>query len=486
MNLVDELDEVENLLLEGKLSLAAKKIKNIHKKGNIPYNRLERFGNLANRCGEFSSTMNVLHKSAEEEGESCDGIKKEYAMALLYLGCRRRALQITQELLKNNQKNSYLLEGFCHMRSWDYMDAKNSFENYMNIFEQGSYQYIVGQMNLAFALNGHGDSAQALEVIKEILNSDQAKKNERIRINAQQVLCQVYYGLDDFKKFKKTLNELQSLAVKFTLGEQSSLNRWKIISDFHDENNIKKFKSEMTKLYNFCRDNKQYELSRACHFYLAKYSEDREIYENLYIGTPHESFRNILKEHFPNNIPPQSMEKGETSKGQFVLNIKTGKINDEKALDPGSLPYSVLRVLMSDFYRPFSVYELFESIFPEERFNPLSSFSKVKATVYRLNKEFEKQGLDCSISSRKMNYSFMANDTSILCYQDNSPEVEDKYWAKVIDLFSEGNFKSKEFMGELEISKRKTGDLLNKYLEEDKIEKLGKGSNTKYRIKKSA
>ena len=123
--------------------------------------------------------------------------------------------------------------------------------------------------------------------------------------------------------------------------------------------------------------------------------------------------------------------------------------------------------------------------FTDEVFIPDSSPHKVNTNIYRLNNVIKSQNFPLKFHSRKKYYFNEAKATiAVKCYQEIISE-SDVVWGKILN-FSEGNFKPKEVAQDIDIDEKSTVKLFKQYVDEGKLEKLGRGSNTRYRIKKSA
>lgn len=486
MTVAKRLEEIEELIAKGDIAKASAMIKNIHKRFKIPFNRLAQFGQLANRCGEFTTCIGALYKQAVKEDDHHE-IIKEYATALNFLGCRHQAANLAQYLIDNKQKDALFLRALCSFRSWQYDHAVMCLKQYIQLDHLSAYKIKVGELNLAYALNCLGDNLEAKDLLEKILASSEAKNSKRMELNARLILTQVHYGLEDWKSLKKSLESLGKEKKLISPEEAASLHKWQILYDFHQGGDLNNLQAQLQSFSAECVQNKFYEIARSCDFYLGKFTQDQAIIEKNYFGSPFSGYRKSIEEFYP-QINQVKNYKYNPGRGAVLDKFKevdlfTGEIDGARGFDPTNKIFLFLRGIFSDYYRPLSVYELFEYIFPDEIFIPNSSTLKLSATGNRLNSFCEANKIELSVYSRKQNFYFSAENSLMLKSYKQYPRTEDEQiWQNISDLGEDGFFKSKEFVTVLNIGQKKGLNLLKKYIEDEKIEKIGKGSNTRYRI----
>lgn len=491
MSIADDLQIIEDLIIAGKISRSKTLIAKLYKRSKIPSNRKAKFANLANRCGAFNLAMNCLFKDIQEFGDDMEVIK-EYTTALLYLGCQKKALELTETLKENNHPFAYFLSAFGQMKQWNFAKAATLWPHYLKQTELNEYQVIVGKLNYAYCLNESEQAQQAIEVIEDILQNNILKGSQRLHLNARQVRSQILYNLDDKKKFRDSLLELEKDIKYFSAEEKSSFQRWMAISNYYEDQDIDNLVSNLEDIYQDCVENKHFEIARECQYQLAIFSNNNELLKENYIGSPYPSYRELLLKKHPNQLEGlKELEKDFNLQGNTlplkIFDLQNGQLNGKEIIDIDSVPGKMLQAILSDFHRPLSAYELFEKVFQGEVFNPDSSLIKIRTNISRLNSALQEGGIDLEITSRKKSYTVNVNEPlRIKTYLEYRSFKEDQQWGQIIDFFAEKTFKTKELKNNLQVGEKKAAQIIRLYLEEDKLEKIGQSSNTCYKIKKAA
>lgn len=493
MGLAEDLEIIENCILQGNMAEAKRLIKSMYKRKKLPINRLAKFGNLANRCGEFSLTMMALFEASEEYGED-PFVIQEYVTALFFLGCRQRAFKLTQDLVDKNHPGSDFLMAIGNLKNWDFKKSSEFWLRHLDNTHLDQYQILVAKINLAFCFNEAGQAKESLQLCNELIADSFCQNSKRVFLNAQQIRCQALIQLNDYDQAFKSLNNLEAELRFFSSEEKNSFHRWKSICQYRLGGDKETLFSSLQTLYDDSLKNKQYELARACHFHIGDLLDDHIILQENYIGTPFSEYQDKLLKKHPflkevssfNKCYHAGKENFSKNNNLRFLDLESGQLDDLDFIEPGSVPHKVIKSLYSDFYRPLSVYEVFELVFPDEVFNPDSGFTKIRSNIYRLNNILKSQNLGLEIHSRKKTFYLLGEGpVEVKCKIHYKEIIAEKEWGQLIELFPEGNFKSKEMREKLEIGEKKGAKILQRFLDEGKLDKLGNGPNTRYRIKKA-
>ena len=142
---------------------------------------------------------------------------------------------------------------------------------------------------------------------------------------------------------------------------------------------------------------KDWETVRDCELYEAILFDDTEMLQKVFFGTPYPSFLKRvrrLKQDFKQE--PQWVLKFGAKDPSLVLDL-----NHQKA---PPLAWKLFSILLTDFYRPLPLGELYQFLYPGEYFNPYSSEQKISFLVQELRKCFHNENIPIEIVVQNREY----------------------------------------------------------------------------------
>src|SRR5262249_16869388 len=137
-------------------------------------------------------------------------------------------------------------------------------------------------------------------------------------------------------------------------------------------------------------------------------------------GTPYEAFRSRVCAELDHHPEKSFYLLG--AEGTPCMDITTGKINGEDALDSGRIGHQLIEVLLRDFYRPVKLCEIFAQLFPDEHFDIFSSPNRVHQLLFRTRHWIEQRQLPFSITEEHGYYTLQrAEEFSFLIPYERRP-----------------------------------------------------------------
>ncbi len=236
-------------------------------------------------------------------------------------------------------------------------------------------------------------------------------------------------------------------------------------------------------------DRNAWEIVRDLDRFRAIATGDTKLIVHLYFGTPFENFRNKLLEDFRNpvKIPDEYLWTLNGEKPtQLVFNLLKAEVEGKKfRLKSGQVIHRMLSILCSDFYRPFRVPGLFNSIFPGEHLNPRIAPSRIHQTVMRLRRWCKSSMFPLLIKENDGKYHLSASSPCSI--RINRTEILGQ-GAKVVRLhivkraLPKNEFSVHEVINILQVSRNSALRLLDEARKEGKVVRISGGPSTKYRF----
>lgn len=352
------------------------------------------------------------------------------------------------------------------------------------------YQRLVGKLNLAAALVPSGHYNEAIDLLSELESTLDPQKQLVLLSNTFEVRTQAELFRGDYAKAKIYLDRARST---HSFGQQIMgliFKKWQIILDWKIKGNSSSIEDAIIKLQDHARENSFYELVRDCDYYRSQMTENADLYDRLILGTAHPNyglrFRNTVFEDRKASASYLWMGDGSTSAPEQVIDMANAKsIDGSLILKPKQIHYQLIRLLSTDFYRPFKLGEVFESLFEDQYFDPHSSPQRVYMAVSRLRSFLKKAGYAANLTDASEGYLFRpTSGFGVLVHKemkDEDPRMV--YIRRLQGEFGFDDFNSAQAGGVLDLSARQSITILNWAIANDLILQSGRGKATHYSIK---
>lgn len=340
----------------------------------------------------------------------------EYASALTFLGMESEALELLSHLkAKNPLKELYTC--FALFARWRYQEAKPLLAELLKQLPDSEYLYRVAQVNLLSALVFLGHDKEAIDMASNIIAAAESEKQHLLLGNAHELLAQVYIRMNRLSQAREALNRSESLL--FDVGSTDSLMvvKWRALLNIKENSSVAPL--ELANVVELARSRKHFETIRDFQYNTALILEDEALLKEVIAGTPFPSFferaefaSSQWKSHSLNTSreqlnfvfkgPLTLRERVATSEVELSQDKQFGQIQ-RRDLDSyrGRTPEKLIHLLMSDFFRPFSQYRIWEALSEGRYFNPDSSPNWVHQMIYQARQVIKHSNLPLQIMFRE-------------------------------------------------------------------------------------
>lgn len=419
--------------------------------------------------------------------------KVEYAACLFRLGACREAKAILQSLPTAHSADIVFFTAGAEVREWNYDRAIPLWREFLVHPKANSYSRLVGKLNLAICLVFERLYPEAKGYLAEVL--EESNSNEMLLLHANTLrqlgILELNRGNiaeaeDIFLQAKHLLRNSRGLDLYFC-------DKWIGISRFLKKPSNESAERDLLTLRKTGIEIAHWESVRDIDFRLAAEKNDKRLLEHLYFGTPFESFRRRLRrDGLINLLPPDyAWHLGGDGAPASSLDLFSDHENVSNGRKTGHLMYRLYRVLTSDFYRPFSGIELFERLFPDEKFSPRSSIVRVQQAVSRLRRILKAEKAPLLIKGKNTGFNLSASKPvkiTVRLWEENKTGLNARFDLVRAKLGNE--FSSSQIADLFDVTSRGAAIILKPAIEVGILERVGSGKFTRYRfldnIKKAA
>lgn len=504
MGAAQDLENIDLLLRSGAVSTAQKRLKKLSLKNYSIHERI-RAASLAKRALLPHYGIKWLFSSVYPDGrinrECPSAALLEYSANLISAGAVLEGRRLLKWVLERNESQAHLYLAFSYMREWDYENSSQHLEQYLSAYRGDAYGKIVAQVNLlASRVRTRPNDQDTIELSKEILHTAQGKDYRRLFLNALELSVQLSISRSEYIEARKHIAQLAEASPNEASLEYLFWMKWKLILDFLESN--KKELAPLKSLLDLATRFQHGETLRDAHLRWALARKDQLLFEHVYQGTPHFSFKAQAEKDFlvtfGHDYQPSQRHNFLANKTGFTpidqdldslaaLNLLSGYAKKSSAtwepeFKTQQLPFQLLQVICSDFYQNKNNVELSAHIYSGSFFHPLHSIQGIQQLIKRLNDRFLELETDCKVHFRNNRYELRSN-ALVFCkgVASSAPLLKEEW--KLLEYFSQENQK-KYSRKELEQLTQTPSRTLSRYLEklvsEKEVLSVGRGPNTRY------
>jgi len=478
--LIEEVDA----LIRGARTAEAQAILKKLKKKDIPRDYWYEIAALFRRANLFTEAILLLRPLIRPGKvilrESREVERVEYAASLLRLGAAKEAATLLDSVSAESFAEVLMYQAMIHLQDWNYDAAAPLLRQYLKR-KLTPYETLVGKMNLALCLLFDGPFDEAETLLKDLLiateNTDAfllvRGNTERLWGNLEVNRDRLPSALGHFQKSEQVLRNVGGLAHFFS-------RKWIAITEFlmspSQTTGIAAIEEEALRL-------RHWETVRDLDFHRLVVNQSPALFHRLYFGSPQAQFRKRLTGKFPEVALPT----------EYYLPLGEGPNADSPkvvvptdGLKPGQMLHRLYFTLLSDFYQSFSVYTLFEKLFPEESYSPGSSEQRVHQAIKRLRTWFKTNRLPLTVKATGNSYALDATSPCRLYIEQlEKPVSLNEYRLKKLREKLGPAFSTADACRVLALSRRSVTELVQYGISSQELEKVGLSAATKYRFRRS-
>ena len=422
--LSSQFDHLDQLIRSGEFLEAKKKLLDIHLSRNASIDERVRCASLWKRIGEPLRAINVLGSmeklAVKSRGDRIRWL--EYADCLVKINALGGASRILDWKDLELEISYLLIKAFYYIHSWDYQNALMSIRIYLQRQDPENYFYFVAKVNelacLAFLELGREARIEAETLLPEL----KRRGFERLRGNSTEILMQVILQNIPTEE-RRCLEDLIRAHGKISLIEAAMidnihLQKWSLYQKLAG-NKYEAIRG-LLNLREQAISNGLSEVVRDIDRTLASVTVDEELENFIYFGTPYPAFLDcfkIRKIRTPIHINIAKDSGLIMSSGTKKLRVKkmnTFQLEDICQELDNSLISKVLLVILRDFYRAPTTVEIFDCVYSNEYFHPLTSLKKVNQLVFRLNEQLRVAGFPFKVVFKRSKYHIEATENITL------------------------------------------------------------------------
>jgi hypothetical protein len=441
---------------------------------DIPHRWRLPFANIARRGGLILLGLRLLAPSLKNEPTPEE--LAEYGVLLQKNGSVREALNALEKIDGDKIPDALLYRAFCLFTRWDYALARPLLERYVASSKITEYQRTIGMVNLASAYNSVQDFARARTLLSELIETCTQKNYARLEGNCHELLAQVHVQNRDWRAAKEELGKAEKLLANDFSLDRFFVQKWNWIISALKSGDV----STLIELKSKALELKHWESVREADLYLAKVSGDRDLFQHIYFGTPHESYRQRLRAECPGIDPAEELFLGS---GEALLDLPLSEIDGVPVFKSGKKIHQLVCLLLTDLYRPHRLAPLFAGLFPEENFNVFSSPNRVHQLLRRARKTLKDEKLPLEILEQDGAYS-LAIQPGLRIRLELERKVECPEHAHLIrlkTLFPDMVFSARDARSKLGLPLTSFHRVLKYGLEKGLLSQHGNGPKTRYK-----
>ncbi|MEQ1878924.1 MAG: hypothetical protein ABL958_19955 [Bdellovibrionia bacterium] len=488
MNWNTLIEQFELQIRQGQGSAVKKALTDVNV-SQVPEIKFSSLANIATRVGLAPLALRLLDRKIRRTGFDSSDLsiaeKSEYACALTAIGAYPEAHRILVKLQAEQYPKIFLYRAYTFFNQWRYQEAIPHLQKYLALTDL-PYLRRVGEVNLCAALIYCLKYEEALKILSKLKTELIHEKQTLLLGNVLELQAQCYLGQSRFKECDRVLTDaeklLQGTGSYFGLFAM----KWKAVSALMQKSHDGV--ARIDEVRNQARQFSHYETLRECDYYEGIYASKNELLQNVYYGSPFESYRKkILDSVNPKLFEAIHFEKrvGLTAPGG--LQDKVGwKISSDEPL-PGasrnSLLHNLQRLFLSDFYSSWRVGTIYSFLCPDDHYHVESSPNRVYQLIHRWNKLAEDAKLGVRIKSDGAGFRMMYFSPGVLCVTKLA-ELSNRASTdlRVLrDHFGTRRFRSTDAQAILKKSQSQVSVLLKKAQDEG-LKKSGSGRSTTYQF----
>ncbi len=403
--------------------------------------------------------------------------KAIYGLALLRLGAFREAEQILSEVDPEDDPQVYFYRASLNINQWNYRKAIPDLKRYIKHPDVIAYSRLVGRLNLCAALATHKNFKQTERLFSQLMRKLRQQNLPLLIGNLLEIRSQWLIGQNCLDEALKDLAEAEELLKKADQRSLLYIDKWKLIIKLRTAKDKTKDKnrvlSEMENLKARATQLKNWETIRDCDLHRAVIMNDQNLILRVYWGSQSPAYKKRAAELFGSMVFQKSfIWKSNPQSG--------GPIIDLVSAAPTRLLQKLFFILSRDLYQPLRITEIIDQLYPEEYYHPVASPARLHRLIARARQWLRKRNYPVAVAAFRNAYQL----TFIFdCQLKLSETLEDFERLELPVVTRNEFFKANEWAKELNISSRTARLHILKLVKEGKIEAVGHGPRTKYRIK---
>ncbi len=484
----DLLDKIDHSIRKGDFSTAKKVLDSIAI-SKTPERLVIRLSDLLTRAGMFKHNIKLLYPFMfNNVAPANPRITARYALNLQQIGAYHEASRIFEDFDFPKAPEANFYYAITLFSKWDYSEATKYLKKYLQAKELSVYERLVGKVNLIQSHLGSGDYTDGESLLKEVESEIEKPEYNLLRANCFQLKAQLLYAKKEFQKALQLLSSSEKMLKTFPSHYQLTVRFWQMICQLalNPESNqaLKAFKELRQKSVKLGR----WALVRQCDYYRSMIEQNEELFLKVYFGTPFPAYRKRLEQSFGKKITiPEHYLWNPTEKKAAqnnIVDVTEGlDLNSGSRLKRGQVPHRLLQTLSSDFYINFKLETIASYVFPDEHYNPSTSYKRAFTAVSKLQKWFKDNKIPIQVKLNDDGYRIYFVDPYVMKVRlayDNALEFDPK--SDLLSHLADNElYSARELSGLLKIPLRTIYRKLGELVNNNQLVREKFGNEVKYR-----
>ncbi len=453
---------------------------------DIPRSERFHFAQLCRRTGLINSGLKMLSKIIREDQEGMIEArleeKAEYGVLLQRLGAVDEAKKLLNEIVNDKIPSAYLYLAFCNFNQWNYREAIDPLKKYLELIDDNSYAYLVGQVNLAAALVNIEKNDEAGALLDRIIAINEKLGNKLLLGNCYEIKSQLQIQLGRYGEAKKLLDKSEKSLQNNQLLEKFFIYKWRTIAEAFESPK----KIDWNELRKKARHFNHSESIREIDYHEAIIGHDLDLALKVLFGTPFYDYRKKLLNKLPMDVP-SFYRMGAPSPLEKDFDLLLGSyIGAREVFKLGSILHRLFCTLVNDFYRPKRIGALFSHLYPDEYFDPHSSPDRVHQILKRFRSSIQKDINTIELRHTNNTYHVEFSQQFSVWLPFSYPELSKNGLIKtrIEREWTDRRFTRRQFQNLFSLEYTAANTKLNELVSDGFIERMGSGRSTVYCIKK--
>lgn len=441
---------------------------------SIPKESRRHFARIARRCHMYNEAIRILQDNIYGVGTKSQEDLFEYASSIRKIGLVRLSKELLERAGEGKEQSLY--RAYADIHEWNYTSAREHLHTHIHNFQLTERESIVAQLNLASCNLFLGLFDEAAKVLGQLSQID-SKNYFQFYLNYKELLGQFHLLQGDFKKASLIFDEALKLSGEQQGNTSLFIKKWQLVTEAAigevDTDSIQSLKREI-------RKSLHWETLRDFDYHIARFQKNTAMLQQVYFSTPYEGYRERMK--IQTGIDFSNMGNFSLTRGEPISSFDPLKIFSEK-LPTGMLLHRMLLLFLSDGYRPWSIPRIFDYLFCNEIYNPVTSPKKIYALTAKLQAYIESANCGMRLESTVYGYRLrLKENAAIIIYPQMIFESRQTVLTQILkSAIGDAPFSVSDLESVVPLSKHKIYRLFNDIKNENVVEKIA--GSAKYRLK---
>ena len=251
------------------------------------------FSALARRLNQPELALKVLWKQVYGGNKASTEEVLECANALRVLGVSNQALKLLKNLPESYDSQKSI--AFSHIHRWEYKEAANHLLNSLNFKDLTERQTDLAKVNLAGCYVFGENYEQAEKILFDLQKSELKDRNWLLWANTLELQSQIQFSQGRLEEAQKLLNSIRSESKNPVPFIKLFIDKWDLLISLSKGDIYSKDKA-ITEFYKEIRSLGHWETLRHFDFHLANLTNETQLLNYVYFGTPYVQFREKFSE----------------------------------------------------------------------------------------------------------------------------------------------------------------------------------------------